>query len=506
MFKRLVSFRFSVIVITIFFLVSTSWAYENSVFSLHFVDEEDNMIVGKYLTQGEKLYSDIFSNHQPLSYVASAVLQEVTDQNTIFQLIKRHREAVILWSFLWYMLLAWKFRWRIFPFIVCYELTKHFLLGNLFLAESIAVYPLTYVVLLLFDHQKITKKELISIFFCCSLLFFLLSALWPSIVFLIFVFYLKSRKYIELSRFVVSLLIGFLPITVIIFLFSSVTEYVTQTLFINLFYYIPYVSDKNPFSLLLSFISPFVPFFSLQTSPISWILRFVTFIFIICCYQLVNKREYKVLAFQIILLGLLNIRYIEPGVQYYSGFHLLPWFGVFLTLSTSGYRSAWKKRLSIVWISLIASIILICSYFAMNSLFKDRNIQDDFFINYSTFNDYALTIQGLIASGDTVFAAAIEPLVYFGVDKSFRTKYTYYFNFMDKVPSIHTEVTFLFEKDPPEIFFCECYGAPYLQKYLNKYHQVIRNGAESFLYLSKEKMTRLTTEQKKLATFYGFEL
>src|SRR3989344_1765887 len=104
---KFIKSRINLILITIGLLIFLGYFYENKVFYIHFVDEEDNLVLGKYLTRGEKLYSDLFSHHQPLAYIISAGIQKTTDPNSIALLIKRHREFLIVWSAIWLLLLTW---------------------------------------------------------------------------------------------------------------------------------------------------------------------------------------------------------------------------------------------------------------------------------------------------------------------------------------------------------------------------------------------------------------
>lgn len=65
-------------------------AYQNKAFSIRFVDEEQNFVLGNFVAKKEKLYSDLFANHQPVTFILSGTINSLTDPNSIYLLVKRH--------------------------------------------------------------------------------------------------------------------------------------------------------------------------------------------------------------------------------------------------------------------------------------------------------------------------------------------------------------------------------------------------------------------------------
>src|SRR3989344_2107005 len=88
-------------------LFAISSFYLNKVFAVRFADEEDNLVLGHFLIQNQKLYSELFYHHQPLGYILSAGFQFLTGPEDIYELVKTHREVMIAWSLLWCLLLVW---------------------------------------------------------------------------------------------------------------------------------------------------------------------------------------------------------------------------------------------------------------------------------------------------------------------------------------------------------------------------------------------------------------
>src|SRR3989338_11682433 len=96
-FNNTVKFRF-MFVVTVLFLLVTGFFYKSTALSFPFVDEQYNFAIGKYLTKGEILYDDIITNHQPITHIFSALVQEIKKPNTTFSLLTTHRTAIIFFS------------------------------------------------------------------------------------------------------------------------------------------------------------------------------------------------------------------------------------------------------------------------------------------------------------------------------------------------------------------------------------------------------------------------
>ena len=224
-----------IILATLVVLLITSRSYQNQALSFHFVDEEDNLVLGKYLLQGEKLYEDLFSHHQPLSYVFSAGVQKLTSPNSIFLLIKRHREAVIFWAAAWSIFLVARFGLPMLLTVIIFEPLKIFLLGNLFLSESLVVYPLVYLLSWAFlSHHPPTKYESVFLGFCFILTWLLLAPLWPATIFL-FGMLLWQKKL--LISDLLPFFLGSLPLLAVSLLFMTPAAYFNDVFYINFKYY-----------------------------------------------------------------------------------------------------------------------------------------------------------------------------------------------------------------------------------------------------------------------------
>lgn len=199
-------------------LLVFSYFYRQQALNLRFVDEEDNLVIGKYVAKGEKIYDDIISNHQPLTYILSAQVEKLTHPQNGYFLIMRHREAVIVWSLVWSILLIYSFGFATLGCIVIYELTKIHLLGNLFLAESFAVYPTLYLLGSVFE-KRLTKLEIFLLGLSFGLSLFLLLPIWPVLFFMFLFLFIKQKE--QIAKIIKYFIAGFLPVLAIVFFYSS---------------------------------------------------------------------------------------------------------------------------------------------------------------------------------------------------------------------------------------------------------------------------------------------
>ena len=158
--KRPTSLK-KILLLSSLFLLFVFFAFQtlqSRLFSIHFVDEDENMVAGYYMAKGEKLYSDIFSHKQPMPAIFSALINKIFKPKSLFLFIKRHREAVFFHSVFWWLIFLFEFGFSGLIFSIMTEITKRFLLGDLFLAESLVVFPLVYVLGCLWKKQS--KKPL----------------------------------------------------------------------------------------------------------------------------------------------------------------------------------------------------------------------------------------------------------------------------------------------------------------------------------------------------------
>ena len=212
-------------------------SYRSHIFALHFVDEDDNIVIGNYVREGKKLYSEVFSQHQPSMFVISGSVQNTFSVDNILMVIKRHREFMIAWSILWFLILTARFGWPLLLTGTVIELVRITLLGNLFLAESLVVYPLLYLVAHLFlapSHVRLAEKLFLASIFW--LLWFSLTPLWP--VLMVISFLMGYKVFGDKQFLYIFLILGFISLIALMQI-TTIYDYLYNALYINYKYYIP---------------------------------------------------------------------------------------------------------------------------------------------------------------------------------------------------------------------------------------------------------------------------
>lgn len=508
-FKKFLKTNLLWLILTFIFFVFVYIGVENSIFYIHFVDEEDNLVLGKYLLQNYKLYSDLFSHHQPLAYILSSFIQGVTDPNSIYLLIKRHREFMIIWSLLWSGLLVWKYGIRAFLFVVIFELTKLPLLGNLFLAESLAAYPLSFIFLETLNYEKLEYKtwELIFLGFCLSIILLLLAPIWPLLLVLVVIFLLK-RKFNYKNLLLI--LGGVAPLVFLSLNYISLSDYFYNAFYINFNYYIPLTTttEFGGMALLKSFFSPVMALFKTPVVPsLLLIIQSLCLVLIISLLFLIKmkKKLYSLSIF--LILGFANIRFIEPGIEYYQGFHILPWYALLILSSISAlFLLIRKKERRITLLSIPIVFILFLSIFlSSKTLFLKRDRDYDFYVNYSRQFDIGQAVNIIKSEGDTLFVAPDEWLVFWQADIAPASKMLNYYQWMSKVPELKTIVDDMFTGNKPTFFYYhqEVYG---LDGYLSSYEEIKKDGNNTRLFIAPERLHNISKSQKEKLDYLNFNL
>lgn len=489
-----------------FLIIIIDYFYLNKVFSLHFVDEEDNFVLGHFLLQGQKLYSDLFSHHQPLGYVMSAALQFLIEPQNIQMLIKRHREFMIAWSVLWCLILIWRFKEKVIAPLIIYEASKFFLLGSLFLSESLAVYPIIYLVLFLLEERKPKNAD----FFIAGLLLgfstLILAPAWPLLgtcfIFLIWIKKLRGKNFIWLfSGATIPLLIS-LP-------FVDIYHYFRNVFYINFKYYIPQSGEeKLPMSLIKAFLSPITALINpagIESSAA--IQKLASVFFLITIGLLIKLKQYKNLIIIVVLLTLSNIRYFAPGKEYFSGFHISVWYALLLILSyyfiLDFAQNSKNKILKFSVITLITTSVIF-SLYSSKQLFNKNDMEHDYYVNYSEQYAYGEAIKAMRDENDTLFVIPDQWLLYFQGDIKNNNRMVNFYGWMQLVWELNDPVIEKFKNDPPTFFYCDC-DDKLAQTYSTDYTQMVRDGAKTKLWVLNSKYNSLDENQKNKLRFFNFQ-
>ncbi len=506
---KLPKLKFFLIILTLVCLLLTSFFYQNKALSNRFVDEEQNMVLGSLLLKDEKLYGDLFVNHQPLTFIFSAGVNELTDPNSIFLLVKRHREAVIIWAFIWSVFLVYRFGLSLLLFVTVYQLSKYFLFGNLFLAEAFVIYPFIYLVSLVLFKKNIKQAEKLFVGLSLALGVFWLSPLWPALAVILLLLLIQMKNY---KRTLLFLALGALPVFILVSIFSGIQEYLRDVIFINLKYFIPIsIHESQPGATIKAFLAPILTFLTgTGTSPVPSlaIMRVLSATLIIFSGVLLARKFFKLPLLIFLFLGLSNLRYIELGNDYYNGFHLLPWYSVLvLTTFVSGlevFEEVKSHLIKILTIILFLLCLWTAVFYSKDSLFITKSIDKEAYINYSRQFDFGEAIKIMKDTEDTLFVIPDEWLLYWQADIRHATSVLGYYPWMSAVPILKEEVDSMLADSPATFIYCDCNEEAILSYF--GYQRISRFNQKTKLLVRQDRFNLLNDKQKNQLKFYGFNL
>ncbi|MCL4338309.1 hypothetical protein M1271_01315 [Patescibacteria group bacterium] len=466
------------------------------------------MAIGKFLLKGEKLYGDIYTNHQPVTYIMSAVIQKAIHPNSIPLIVKRFRESVILWSFIFSFILMLRFGPWVLLFIIPFEMTKNIMLGQVFLAESFVVYPAVYLAgLVLLPHQNLGEKDL---FFAGVLLAFIAFSLLPLLPFVAFVILALTLKLHRGKRAKMMLcLSGFLIVLVIVSYFSSLGNYFRDTFIANYFYYLPSVGivgeTANPLAGILAPVHYLPAFFDL--SLFSRLLALNSLVYLFCILILFASGTVLLPFSMIFLAGFANVRSVDLVKEFFNGFHVLPWYGLMLFLISFAVVKIKDIKINrpvrSIFFLLVMFVFFLNSYLAKDYFLSRVNREGDAYINYSKQFDDAEAVRIMNSGNDTLFAAYDGSLIYWYSGVRHASPAVFYYPWMRDLPYLKSQVDEMFTKSPPAFLYLS-YVQKDLWPYLDIYERLRKDEHETNLYVLKEKVAALTKEQYKGLDYYRF--
>lgn len=473
-------------------------AYRNHIFFLNFVDEDDNLVIASTLNHGNKLYRDIYSQHQPIQFVLSAMLQKVSSPDNILVNIKWHRELMIIWSIGWVIALTLRFGMPLLMTSVILELTKISFLGNLFLAESFVLYPLLY----LLSHFLINKKhpQDPEQFFVIILIYFValsLAPLWPLLI--IYFAWMLHTSVSRVRLILYFLLVG-LGYLIPLSLFVNFADYYNDVIAINSQFYIPLTSNHNFVeSLYLAFVVPINILLASSYSSLMILLKVLSCAYLITVISLIKNRRFLYLFWVVIFITISNIRYIDPTSSLYGAFHLLPWFGVYTLVAF--LPTQLPKYFKVILTILIVATSL---NHARINLFDHRDVVHDYAVHYSTSEDLRYVVSTLVGSGN--MSMWVEPVQYWPYWNTGVRQYSHmvnYYGWMDQTPPLRDPLIAEFAKSLPSLVYSvgqHLAIGPYLDSYL----ELTRDNKGVDLYLRRDLYPSLTPVQLSRLREYRF--
>lgn len=443
--------------------------------SFHFVDEEDHIVTADFMNQGLKLYKDLSVNHQPLVYLGSQVVQKITQPNSIYLLMKSHRMGMFIYAGLWSILLVAKFGVVGLVFSLFFEGLKFYGFGNLWLMESMAVYPAVYLfgelIKSFLDNKWPGKWQSVWLGFCSFLVVFNLVPLWPWLVVVWLVFLIKNRK-----QFLWQVL-GVLIPTVVLFTFVSPVDWFRETINYNVVYAMPRLSVINTAKDWLKII--LFPFLSLAALG-SYQAKIIAFLFSGLVISSLLKKKYLLLGLVYLLLILANLRSPNPKEVFYGGFHLLPWLGMLLIGSLLMIKQVKSKMVLLVFGALGLGLFINKNM----PYFWQTDPMYEYQINFARFNGLNAKVKELVKPNDRMAVLTSESLIYWQTGVKPATRQVVYYAWEHDVPRLKKEYEASFYGDNPPEFI---YGSNEQELVKAEYEQVFLDEKPTELYKKIEK-------------------
>lgn len=472
-------------------------------------DDCFNIVAGHFMDNGKTLYSQIFFNHQPLMAYISFIIQKIHAWESIYQLILAHRLFIMGFALFFDLLLIMRFRASGMAFVLLFEPTKFYIFGDRFLAEAVIVYPLVYMLGLVW--QKIQKRpvfswELPAVAFFTWLIIFMREPFIPLAI-LLFMVIIWSEKLKKTGIFSIFLFLLFslltlstLPLSDYFFNVIKVNtaiwikaDQLLGTNIIKIFAYPLYLIVSGDFN-----------FFRPVLTGVS-----ITFLISLSTLAVLHKKR-KHLLLILFILGLANLRVVPPAFVFYESFHMIPWYGLFI-MATVFFVSETKKYISLLCL-IILSAIFIYSVISPQSFIHEKiNSHEEFTVNYGRYFAYGQVIKILASPSDTLFVDGFDELIQWQANIASPYKYSWYTSVMPRFPIYVKERQDMFRQTPPAFYYGNCPEDKNTQRLLpkearNDYVRLYFAGRPTCLFIYKSKLNNISQKKWEEIKKYEFYL
>ncbi len=497
----------SIIILPALFLLILSF-YLNRLGAFGCFDDCFNFVRGFFVLQDKKLYSEVFSNHMPFIAYISAIIQKLTSPGDIYQLLLFHKLFLLTVSFFSWIILIFRFRWAGLFFVLFYEPFKLYLFGDRFLAEGIIIYPIVYLAGLVFTKFKNKTIHKWEYIFSAVLAWFVLFMREPYIPLTLFLFGLILWNKKELKIKVQSFLL-FLFLIFAFLLTQPINDFILNTFTLNKSRAVSELSQQGLLDtgFFKIFFYPILVFFTGEQNIMRFILVSLNLVFVVAFVRLIMRGE-KLPAFIIFLvLGLANIRYVEPGTMFYTSYHMLIWFGLLVMFTGLMFVYSKDKVLKKILTIFLGASFVVAFISPQNVLWERVNTVREVNDGYANDTIHGLVIKNLARDGSTLFVDGGDDLIYFvaEVDSSYR--YSWYTSLMPYYKPFADEREKMFTSNPPDFYFGNCRNGYYLPDNVKgKYVNLKNNGRKSCLYIKNELIKKIPESSWDKAKSLGYGL
>ena len=467
------------------------------------MDDCNNFMGGYFLLHGKQLFTQIFFNHAPFMAHLSAFVQFFTHPQNLYELILRHRQFLLLFGLISEIILILRFGISGFMFALVYETTKFYIGGDRFLAEPFIVYPMVYMLGIV--YKKFLKEAILRIdYFLVGLcVWFVLFMREPYSLAVLFLFgiFLWGREH---GKIKICSLILFFGLSLVTFFSYNPYEFFYNVVYVNKTNLTAENAETGFFGINIykSFLYPFLIFFQGEWGFFRYIEIGISSLFLFATGIFIWKKQWKFVLVLFVVLGLANIRIVNPGHVYYGAFHLLPWYAmtIFVTCLMFATAFKWNKILAIGGFGGLLTLVIF-TFASKGSYIHDRiDEQTEFITNYGNVLQVGNVVASLSTPKDTLFVDGYDDMIYMVAKRYSTYQYSWYTSLMPQYQKYTDARIHMFRTTPPDFYYGNCPGQKqsyYLLPSFVKDHyvQLYNLKSPSCLWVRKDVLARISQTQ-----------
>ncbi len=223
-----------IFLLSIFFIIGIL-----TIFWRPFIDEADNLVTGWLISQGEILYTDIFSHHFPFAYYWVAFIITLFGKSIFIVRLS----VLIFQTILFGIAIYYYQKWTTIGLVaVCWAIFRLFYRGNVVLYSSFsgpALFVIFIITISIYQRISLSKKTRLLLSALCGIAF--LSdplSIYPITIMILFILLKNPRK----GLLTVCFFTGFLVIILFFMIASkSLINFYQDAIYFNQFIYSKYV-------------------------------------------------------------------------------------------------------------------------------------------------------------------------------------------------------------------------------------------------------------------------
>lgn len=467
-------------------------------------DDCNNFIGGYFLLKGKALFSQVFFNHNPLMAYLSMLVQLLTHPQNLYELILRHRQLLFFFGLFFNLLLITRFGLAAFGFAVFYELSKFYLFGDRFLAEGFIVYPLIYLVGLVWQKSLKEKLFLFDYILAAVFIWFVIFMREPYVPLALFLFgyILFDKKPGKVS--VISFCLFFF-LSLLTLFSHNVSEFFFNVYLANV--NTNFLSEANENSrigigIIGIFFYPLLAVFSKGSGAFPILLSLLNVLFLLSTVLLIKFKKIKLVLISLLILGFANFRFVPPGYTFYAAFHLLVWYGVFLFISFMLVYLFYKKnkKISLIFMFFYAAVFVFVISLPSFFMHEKPDPHRELITNYGPQMQTGEVIKAISKPTDTLFLDGFDDIIYWQAQRISSYKYSWYTSLMPYFKKYTDARITMFKNSPPQFYYGSCPKEKDPKKLLpdfikDQYIRLYSDKKPSCLWVKKEKLDSVTKSQ-----------